>query len=153
MLGGVCREDARHARVEAASQDSRQSGLLETLAISPLPRVLEVCLILRLIVGRVQIVAPRLQASLHDGEVLIRQGQVHHDVRLVAGKQSHQLVHTVGIHTCRLDLRAILLVQHLGQSHALGLRAAGYHHFSEHLGILRHLVRCHHDSAILGLAW
>ncbi len=37
VLGSVGREDARHARVEAATEDGCQSGFLETLAIGPLP--------------------------------------------------------------------------------------------------------------------
>ncbi len=37
VLGGVCRIDAGHARVEAAAQDGCQSGLFEALAVGPLP--------------------------------------------------------------------------------------------------------------------
>ena len=34
---GISGEDARHARVETATEDGAQASLLETLAISPLP--------------------------------------------------------------------------------------------------------------------
>ena len=37
VLGGIGRVDARHARVESATQDGRQPRLLETLAVGPLP--------------------------------------------------------------------------------------------------------------------
>ena len=37
MLGSVGRKDARHTRIEATAQDGSQTGLLETLPISPLP--------------------------------------------------------------------------------------------------------------------
>ena len=37
MLGSVCRKDAGNAWVEAATKDGAKSGLLEALAIRPLP--------------------------------------------------------------------------------------------------------------------
>ena len=74
---------ACHARVESATQNGAKASLLEALAISPLPAVFEVSLILGLVVGGIKIVATCLQTSLHDSEVLIRQGQVHHDIGFV----------------------------------------------------------------------
>ena len=143
VLGGVGGEDAGHTRVEAAAQNGTESGLLETLAVGPLPRVLEVRLVLGFVVGRVEVVAPRLQAGLHDGEVLIRQCQVHHDVGLVAAQQLDELFDAVGIHLRRLDLGAVFLVKDFSQCDALLLRAAGNHDFRERVGVLTHLVSCY----------
>ena len=140
VLGSICCEDAGHSGVESAAQYGSQSSLLKALAVSPLPAVLKVCFVLGLIVGRIHIVASCLQASLHDGEVLIRQGQIEHQFRLVVREQSHQLLHAVGIHLCCAHLCAIFLVQHLGQCYALLLSAAGNHHLGKHLGILAYLV-------------
>ena len=72
MLCGVCRVDACYAWIETATEDSAETSLLETLAVSPLPRVLEVCLILWLVVGCVEIVTATSKTSFHDGEILIR---------------------------------------------------------------------------------
>ena len=71
VLGGVGREDARHARVEATAEDGRQTSLAEAVAVGPLPRVLEVSLVLRLIVGRVQIRAAAGQTGIHNRQILI----------------------------------------------------------------------------------
>ena len=55
MFSSVSSIDAGDARVETATQDSCETSLLETLAISPLPRVLEVSLVLGLVVGCVEV--------------------------------------------------------------------------------------------------
>ena len=60
----------------------RISGFLKTLTISPLPRVLEVSLILRLIVGRIKIVYATLQTGIHYSKILIRQSHVYDQVGL-----------------------------------------------------------------------
>ena len=140
VLGCVGREDARHARVETTSQDGTEASLLETLAVGPLPGVLEVGFILRLVVGRVQVVATRLEAGLHDGEVLIGQGQVHHEFRLVAAHQRHELLHAVGIHLRCGDCRSVFLVEDIGQCLTLALGTRGNHYLGEHVLVLCHLM-------------
>ena len=147
MFAGIGCEDAGHARVEATAQNGAETSFLEAFAVSPLPRVLEVRLVLGLVVGRVEVVAARLQAGLHDGEVLIGQGEVHHDVGLIAAEELDELFHAVGIHLSCLDLRAVLLVEDFCQSDALLLGATGYHHFGERVGILTHLMSCHGSNA------
>ena len=104
VLGGVCSINAAHARVKAAAQDGRQPSLLKALAVSPLPAVLEVGLVARLIVGGIQIVNAATQAGFHDGQVLIGQGQIDDHVGLVAVEQSHELVHVVGIYLVSGDV-------------------------------------------------
>ena len=142
MLGCVGGKDTCHAWVEAAAENGTKPCLLEAFTVRPLPRVLEVRLVLRLIVCSVEIVAARLQAGFHDGEVLIGQGKVHHNVGLVAAQQLDKLLHTVGIHLCSPHLRAVFLVEDFCQSHALLLRAAGNHYFCKRVRILTHLVGC-----------
>ena len=107
VLGGIGGVDAAHARVESAAQYGGQSGLLETLLIGPLPAVLEVSLVFRLIVGCVQIVAAACQAGLHDSEVLIGQGQVHHQFGLVVVEERFELLHVVGVNLCGLDIHVV----------------------------------------------
>ena len=143
MLSSIGCVDAGNTWVETTTEDSRQTCFLEAFAISPLPRVFEMSLILRFIVGSVQIVATCLQTSLHNSEVLIRQGKVHHNVGFIGREQLHQFLHAVGIHLCCLHVRAVLLVEHLSQSITLRLCTTGNHHFVENFRLLSHLVRCH----------
>ena len=138
VLGGVCRVHAGDARVESAAEDGGQAGVLETLLVGPLPAVFKMGHVFRFVVGRVQIVAPRLQASLHDGQVLIRQGQVHHHVGLEAFEEFHQFVHVVGIHLCCPDGR---IPDGLHDGIALGLGPAGNHNLVKHFRMLGHFVR------------
>ena len=72
MLGCIGGEDAGYTWVETAAEDSAETCLLELILVSPLPRVLEVSLVLRLIVSGIHIVATASQTGIHDGEVLVR---------------------------------------------------------------------------------
>ena len=87
MLGSVCCKDTGNSRVKTTSQDGAQTCLFETFAISPLPTVLEVSLILGFIVGGIHIVTARLQTGLHNGKVLIRKCQIDYKFRFVGTQQ------------------------------------------------------------------
>ena len=125
MLGGVGSEDGRYARVETAAEDGRQSGSLEAVLIGPLPRILEMRLVLRLVVGRIEVVAAALEAGIHNRQVLIGKRHVDHDVGLERAEQFAQLGHVVGI-----DLRRLHPVTADGSRHgvAFGFGTAGQHH-------------------------
>ena len=71
MLGCVGGEDARDTGVEATAEDSRQPCFLEALLIGPLPAVLKLRFVQRLIVRRVEVVDTGLQAGIHDMEILV----------------------------------------------------------------------------------
>ena len=149
VLCGISGKHAGHTGVETASQNGAKASLLEAFTVGPLPAVFEMSLILGLIVGGIQIVATGLQTGFHDGEVLIRQGQVHHNVGLVGAKQLHKLFHAVRIHLCRLHVCSVLLVQHISQCVALLFGAAGNHDFGKHFRILAHLM-CRNRSHASG---
>ena len=140
MFGRVCRIHTGNARVETAAQNGGQSSFLETFLVGPLPTVFKMSHVLRLVVCRIQIIASGLQTSFHNGQVLIRQGQIHHHVRFVTVQQFHQLFHIVGVHLCRLDRR---VPDGLHDSVTLGLRTAGNHDFVKHFRMLGHFVRCY----------
>ena len=61
-------------------------------------------LILGLIVCRVKIVHSTFKASIHDGEVLIRESHVDHKFGLMAAEKSHKIIHIVGIHAVGHDI-------------------------------------------------
>jgi hypothetical protein len=128
VLGGIGCEDGRDARVEAAAEDRRKPCGLEPILIGPLPRILEMRLVLRLVVGRVEVVAAALQARVHDREILVWQGNVDNDVGLESAEQRAQLGHAVGIDLGGLDAVA---ADGCGHGIAFGFGAAGEHHFRE----------------------
>ena len=148
VLGSVGREDAGHSRVEAAAEDGRQSCFAEAVAVGPLPRVFEVSLILWLVIGRVQVVASAGQARFHDGQVLVGQCEVNHQLRAIAAEERLQLFHVVGIHLSRPDICLVsLLVDGVYQSVAFLLSAAGNHELSEHVGVLHDFESGHGGHA------
>ena len=71
MLGSIGRVDRGDTRIEAAAENSRQTGLLKALAVGPLPAVFEMSLVLRLVVGCIEIATTAGQTGIHDGQVLV----------------------------------------------------------------------------------
>jgi hypothetical protein len=70
--------------------------------VGPLPAVLELGGFDGLVVGGVEIVDAGFQAGVHDGQVLVGQSHVDHQLRLLPFDQRHQFRHVVGI-----DLRGL----------------------------------------------
>ena len=143
VLGGIGREDGRHARVETAAEDRRESRGLEAVLIGPLPRVFEMRLVLRLVVGRVEVVAAAFEAGVHDREILVRKRHVDHDVGFERAEQFAQLRHAVGV-----DLGGLHAVAADGGRNgvAFGFGTAGQHHVRED-GIGRDFLRHHRSDA------
>ena len=138
MLGGVGSINTTYTRVETATQDSGQSGILKMFLVCPLPTVFKVSHIFRFIVGSVQIIDSAFEASFHNGKILIRECYVYDDFGFEAIKESYQFIHIVGIHLCGPDVR---VTDCFYDSVAFGLCAAGNHNLSEYIRILSHLVR------------
>ena len=156
----------RHARVKARAQKRGQAGLFELLLVCPLPGVvkvggealflaallvdrapLRIVGVLGLVVGGVHVVDAALQARIHDGQVLIGQGDVHDDVRLVLVDQRAQLVEVVRVHLGGADLGGGGAVQLLLDRVALGLRARGDHDLLKNVAVLAALVNDHAGNA------
>ena len=139
VLGGIGREDRRHARVEAAAEDRRQARGLEAVLVGPLPRIFEMRLVAGFVVGRVEVVAAAFQTGIHDRQVLIRERHVDDDIRLEGPEQLAQLRHVVGI-----DLGGLHAVATDGRRHgiAFGFGTGGQHHVREN-GVGGDLLRHH----------
>ena len=144
VLLGVGAVGLGHARVKAAAQQGGEAGLLKLLPVGPLPGVVEIggetlllaalligglplglLDVLGLVVGGVHVVDAALQAGVHDGQVLVGQGDVHHQVGLVALDEGNHFLHLVGVHLGGGDLGGGLAGQLGGQGVTLGLGAAG----------------------------
>ena len=140
MLGSVGGEHLAHARVEAAAEDGGESGLLEAVAVSPLPAVLKVSLILWLVVGGVEIVDAAGQTGVHDGQILVGQGEVDDQLRLIAADELLELLHIIGVDLSSLDVHLVsFVVDSLDEFVALILVVAGDHQLREDVLVLYHL--------------
>ena len=150
VLLGVGAVGLSHAGIKAAAQQGGESGLLELLPVGPLPGVVEVgreslllaalligglplLNVLGLVVGGVHVIDAALQAGVHDGQILVGQGDVHHQVGLAALNEGDHFFHLVGVHLGSGDLGGSLARQLGGQLVTLGLGAAGDAQFGEHL--------------------
>ena len=166
MLQRIGREHAGDAGIKAGTQDRGQAGVLELFAVGPLPAVIEVggkalllaaffvdgtpggvVGVLRLVVGGVDVVHAAGQAGVHDGQVLIGQGDVQHGVWLVAVDQGFQRLHVVGIHLGGGDLGGGLALQLFFQRVALGQGAAGDAQLGESSAVLAAFLDGHLGDA------
>lgn len=140
VLERVGGKDARDARVKAGTQERRDAGLLVALAVGPLPLVLELRRVLRLVVGRVDVVRLRREAGIHDVQVLIRQREVQHDVRLELLDERDERIDVVRIDLRRADLRLRRALELLLERVALRLRARCDQDLTEFVRVLAALV-------------
>ena len=102
--------------------------------------VFELGLVLGLVVGGVEIVAPGLEAGIHQHKVLIGQGQVHQ--KLSPGVLDHLdgVGDLVGVKLGSFDVDAGAFLDRFGDGIAFRLGAAGQRDLGEDVGIHRHLV-------------
>ena len=107
----------------AYAKKFEEAGLLAALLVDGTPR--GVVGVFRLVVGSVHIVYAAGQAGVHDGQILIRQGDIHNEVRLVAVDEVAQLLDVVGIDLRGGDFGPGGGGQLGGQRVALGFGAAG----------------------------
>ena len=162
VLLGVGAVGLSHAGIKAAAQQGGESGLLELLPVGPLPGVVEVgreslllaalligglplrlLNVLGLVVGGVHVIDAALQAGVHDGQILVGQGDVHHQVGLAALNEGDHFFHLVGVHLGSGDLGGSLARQLGGQLVTLGLGAAGDAQFGKHIADLAALADGH----------
>ena len=144
VLRGVGGKDACHPGVEAAAKNGSETGFLETLAVCPLPRILKMCLVLGLVVSSVKVVAAAGKTRIHNGQVLIGQRKVYHQLGLEGTEELLQLLHVVGIYLRGLNVHIVTRLMNVGNYLvALLLTAARYHKLSKDVWVLRNLKGCY----------
>ena len=146
VLLGIGAEYASYAGIKAAAQQSRDASLFETFPIRPLPLVFKLCRIFRLVVCGVHIIGLGGKTSVHNGQILIGECHIDHNVRLFLFNQSDQLVYIIGIHLCRGDLGSRLVLQFFLELVTLGLGTAGNADLCKYFAVLAALVNdnaCH----------
>lgn len=143
VLGVVGGEHVRRAGIETAAQQRHQARLLEALSVGPLPGILELRHVPRLIVGGVEVMHARFQAGVHDRKVLVGQGHIDDEFGTKFADQGGEFGHVVRVHRRRgesgLALREVFpnLCDDLV---ALAYRAAGEQHFREDAVVLGALL-------------
>ena len=131
VLGSIGGVGLGHARVKATAEEGHDAFLLKALVVSPLPAILKLGFVLRLVVGSIHVVGPCLKAGIHDGQILIGKGHVDDQIRFEAIDKCHGLGNIVCIEGCGLHPVAA----YFGSDRiALRLRAAGEHDFRKGVG-------------------
>ena len=139
VLCSVSGVDRGDTRVETATEDGAKSSFLKAFAISPLPRVFEMCFIFGFVVGSVEIVTTGFKTSVHNGEVLIGKREIHHQIGLEGFKKCHQFWNVVGIHLRRFDVVAQAHIGNaFGDGFALRHGARSDHNFVKNIGVFGH---------------
>src|SRR3712207_9581913 len=104
VLCRVSSVDSGHARVETAAKNGRKTGLLKLVFVGPLPTIFKVGLVLGLVIGRIQVVTTTRQTSVHDGKILIGEGQIDDEFGLEIVEERLELLHVVGIYLRRFEI-------------------------------------------------
>ena len=148
MLCCISSVDACNTWVETTTKDSCETSLLEAVAISPLPRVLKVSLILWLVVGCIKIVASASQAGIHNCQILIGQGKVYYQLWLEVVEQCLKLFNIISINLSCLYVHIIsCLVDILHNLIAFCLATASNHKLCKYVCILSNLKCCNGSHA------
>ena len=129
--------DVRLAGIETAAEHRHDALVLVAILILPLPGVLELGDIARLVVGRVHVVHARLQARIHDRQILVGKRHVDHEVGLDLVDQGDRLGDVVGIDLADLDRRHAALGHGLAAYEAARCEVNLLEHVAVHRALLR----------------
>jgi len=136
VLLGPGAEDVGDPGIEAAAEHRHQALVPEFVLVGPLPAVLEMGRIRRLVVGGVEIVDPALEAGVHDRQILVGQGDVDHQLRLDGVQEDNQLRDAVGVDLGGSHRDVVQLLDLGGDGVALGPGAAGEDDLLKDFGML-----------------
>ena len=103
VLSGIGCVDAADTGIKSAAEDGGETSLPEAILIRPLPAVLILRFVLGLVVGGVEVIDATAEAGIHDGEVLVREGDIDHQLGLYALHEYAELLHIVCIDLSGLD--------------------------------------------------
>ena len=159
VLARICAVRLRYAGIKAAAEQRSQTGFLKFLAVRPLPRIIEVSgktsllaafliggapdgivRVFRLIVGGIEIIYATRKAGVHDGKILVRQRDIHDEIRLERFDQVDHFLRMVGIDLGGSDAGFGGRRKLGGQTVALLLGAAGDAQIGEYIAYLTAFV-------------
>ena len=133
-------EHAGHPRIEARTEQRHDPRLFEAIMVGPLPAILELGFVLRLVISGVEIVHTRFKAGVHHWKVLVRQRQIHHQRGLNLSDQIDHRWHFLGINLVGRNFDAGALLDRSGNGIALALGAASKMDIGKNFPVHRHLV-------------
>ena len=81
MFGNIGSKYIGRTRIKATTQKCHKTGIGKPLLISPLPAVLKLRSIQRLVIGGIHIVNTRFETGIHNRQILIGQGDIDHHKR------------------------------------------------------------------------
>ena len=81
MFQGIGAEHPCYSRVKSTAQKRRNACFFKAFSICPLPAVLKLCRIFRLIVCSINVMGFGSQAGIHDSQILIRKSQIQNHIR------------------------------------------------------------------------
>ena len=155
MLQCVSGEYTGNTGVKASAEQSHDAGLLKFFFISPLPGIIEVsrealflaalvinCTpcgivnVFRLIVSGIDVINLAFQAGIHNSQVLIRQSNIQHCIRLVSLNQLHKLFLAVSVNLCCSNHSRGRGLQLFFNCVTFGLRTAGNTQLGENITVL-----------------
>ena len=97
MLLNIGGEHIGHTRVKARTEQGHQTLFGKAVLIGPLPVIFEFGFVARLIIGGVEIMHAGFKTGIHNRQILIRQRQIDHQLRLHFIDKRHCLGHIIGI--------------------------------------------------------
>ena len=100
VLLSVCTENACNTGVKARTEQRCYACLFKALSVSPLPGILKLSGILRLVVCGINVVHLAFKAGVHYVQILIRQCNIYADVGLVLFHKLDKLGNVVSVHLC-----------------------------------------------------
>ena len=103
MLQRICGENTRYARIESGAEKRRDTGLLKSVMVCPLPLIFELCRVERLVVCGIDIRSLGRQACVHDGQILVRKREVQANVRLELFHDGNKLRYLICVDLTRVD--------------------------------------------------
>lgn len=148
MLQRPGSENIRHTGIEAGTEQCREPCLGEFFLIGPLPRVFEFCHIGGLVVGGIEVIDAGGKTSVHEGQILVREGDVEKKIGLERVQVSGGGGDIIGIERGGGYGHAGAFENRSGDGIALGFGAGGESDFCENGGDLGAFVSDHAtDSA------
>ena len=103
MLSGIRDVNVRHARIEPASQEGCQPGLLKLAVHGPLGGVAEMRLIRMFVIRGVEIMGPGPETGLHNREVLVGKGNINDKFGFMLFNEGGKFFDVIGVNGRRGD--------------------------------------------------
>ncbi len=125
MLERPCGINVRDTGIEAGAEQRTETRGGEFFLVGPLPGILELCDIGRLVVCGVEVIDARSEAGIHERQILVRQSDVEDEVGLERAQVFGGGGDVIGVDGSGLDCHTEALFDRCGDGIAFGYGAGG----------------------------